>query len=186
MKRWLLLFSLIWLQFPALATTVRFETNLGHFDLTLDTDKAPKTCENFLRYVKDGSYQGSIFHRVIQNFVIQGGGFLANGERLPNYPSVVNESNNGLSNVTGTIAMARTSDPDSATRQFYINVHDNPFLDGSSQKPGYTVFGKVTQGMDTIEKIATQPTGNDNNLGMPDVPQTQIVIQKVMLVADPQ
>lgn len=170
------------LSLPALATTVRFETSMGNFSIKLNEAKAPVTCKNFLRYVHDGSYDGSIFHRVIKGFVIQGGGFTKTGKQLPSYSPIKNESDNGLSNLTGTIAMARTADPDSATRQFYINVHDNPFLDGNANKPGYAVFGHVIKGMKTIQAIADVQTGYDSTLGMPNVPSTPVMINHVSVV----
>ncbi|WP_201746274.1 peptidylprolyl isomerase [Veronia nyctiphanis] len=168
---------------PAVALAgqkVEVETSMGPFTLELNDQKAPKSVANFIRYVKDGSYVGTQFHRVISGFVAQSGGFDKDFKRLPSYETVVNESTNGLSNATGTIAMARTQDPNSATRQFYINLKDNAFLDGSAAKPGYTVFGKVTDGFDTFKKIASVKTGIKN--GMRDVPQKPVVITSVKLL----
>ncbi|MFD2179435.1 peptidylprolyl isomerase [Veronia pacifica] len=159
---------------------VKVDTTMGAFTLELNEQKAPKTVANFIRYVEDGSYVGTQFHRVISGFVAQGGGFDKNFKRLSTYENVVNESSNGLSNATGTIAMARTQDPNSATRQFYINLKDNTFLDGSKTKPGYTVFGKVTDGFGTFTKMASVKTGVKN--GMRDVPTNPVVITSVTLV----
>ncbi len=133
---------------------VKFETNLGSFTVELNSAKAPVTSKNFLRYVKDGSYVGSIFHRVIPGFMVQGGGFDKDMNRLSSYPPIINEASNGLKNKTATIAMARTSDPNSATRQFFINLTDNDFLDHSAEQDGYAVFGKVIKGFDVIQQIA--------------------------------
>lgn len=169
-------------QLPAFAQTVLFQTNQGNFEVTLAPDKAPKTCENFLRYVQDGSYKGTLFHRVIAGFMIQGGGFNQDWTRQDSYAPVINESDNGLSNQTGTIAMARTNDPDSATRQFFINVHNNSYLDGSNTKPGYTVFGKVTKGMETVTRIAAVTTGTGPVMHMRDVPKKPVVIENVRVI----
>jgi len=162
---------------------VLIKTNMGDIYVELYPDKAPKTVENFLKYVKDGFYDGLIFHRVIPNFVIQGGGFYPDMKpKKTTYPPVKNESNNGLSNLRGTIAMARTMDPDSATSQFYINLRDNTFLDygKTPQIWGYTVFGKVIKGMDVVDKISQVKT---HTVGyFRDVPVKPVVIEKVELV----
>ncbi|MFM2486351.1 peptidylprolyl isomerase [Celerinatantimonas yamalensis] len=184
MKRFYLIMCSALISLSANATSVRFNTTKGNFDVTLNCTKAPISCKNFLSYVKDGSYNGTIFHRVIKDFMIQGGGYTAQGTQRPSHDPIKNESDNGLSNVTGTIAMARTSDPDSATRQFYINVHDNPFLDGQPGKPGYAVFGHVTQGMKVVQAISHVPTGMSPTLGMPNSPVTPVIIQSVTLIKD--
>ena len=147
----------------ALAATnnprVELETDLGTVELVLYADKAPVTVENFLHYVDSGFYNGTIFHRVIPGFMAQGGGFTFDFQEKPTEDPVKNESDNGLSNARGTIAMARTNDPDSATSQFFINLVDNSRLDGSADKPGYTVFGKVLLGMSVVQQIAAEPRG---------------------------
>ncbi|MEO0811594.1 MAG: peptidylprolyl isomerase [Myxococcota bacterium] len=172
--------------------TVTFETNRGSFTVELYPDKAPKTVENFLAYAKSGHYKGTIFHRVIDGFMIQGGGFDAQLNMKETREPVVNESSNGLSNRRGTIAMARRSDPDSATSQFFVNVADNANLDFGGMRPGapgYTVFGKVTKGMDVVDAIkavATQcnskrpgPCDRQETKGMGDVPVQPITVTKV-------
>ena len=142
---------------------VTLKTNFGDITLELFADKAPKTVENFLSYVKEGFYDSTIFHRVINGFMIQGGGFTAEMDQKDTKAPVENEANNGVANEIGTIAMARTNDPHSATAQFFINVGNNDFLNFSSETMngwGYCVFGKVTEGMDVVEKIKTVKTGN--------------------------
>jgi len=161
------------------ATQVEFETSAGNFVVEVYPDKAPKTVENFLRYVNDGFYNNTIFHRVISRFMIQGGGFERDLTEKPTRAPIANESDNGLLNQTGTIAMARTSDPNSATAQFFVNLADNQFLNYTSPEPdyiGYCVFGKVVSGMDVIHKIGIVPTGN--NRGFSDVPIKAIVIKQ--------
>jgi cyclophilin family peptidyl-prolyl cis-trans isomerase len=138
---------------------VIIETNMGSITVELYPDKAPKTVENFLEYVKSGFYKGTIFHRVIKGFMIQGGGYGVDMLRKQTRPAIPIESNNKLSNKRGTIAMARTADPNSATAQFFINTADNKSLDYTEGNPGYTVFGKVTAGMDVVDKIESAPTG---------------------------
>jgi len=165
---------------PLLATAesapqVKFQTSMGDFVIEVYPDKAPKTVENFLQYVKEKHYDGTIFHRVINNFMIQGGGYTANGER-PTRPPVPLEALNGLKNDLGTVAMARTSNPNSATAQFFVNVKNNDFLNAKGPADGYTVFGKVTSGMEIVNKIKITPTGPG------DVPQTTIVINSATLV----
>jgi peptidyl-prolyl cis-trans isomerase A (cyclophilin A)/peptidyl-prolyl cis-trans isomerase B (cyclophilin B) len=163
---------------------VEIKTNLGSITVELYPDKAPKTVENFLQYVNGGFYKDSIFHRVIPGFMIQGGGFSKAMEQKPTRDPVGIESNNGLKNDTGTIAMARTQNPNSATAQFFINLTDNAFLNYSAPTVrgyGYTVFGKVTKGMDVVEKIAKSPTGAGGPFPQ-DVPQQQVVIEEVKLV----
>lgn len=162
---------------------VRMSTNLGDIVLELDREKAPKTVQNFLNYVQEGFYDGTIFHRVIDGFMAQGGGFTQDFQKKPTQPPVENEANNGLKNVIGSIAMARTNDPHSATAQFFINVADNGFLDHRSPTPrgwGYAVFGKVIEGMDVVDKIRRTPTGSGGPFRK-DVPRTPIIIERVTL-----
>jgi cyclophilin family peptidyl-prolyl cis-trans isomerase len=151
----------------------------------LSPDKAPRTVENFLQYVKDRHYDGTVFHRVIDYFMIQGGGFDARFQQKPTRAPVLHEGRQayekGLRNATGTLAMARTNDPQSATAQFFINVKDNAFLDPGTQGFGYTVFGKVVSGMDVVNRIKTVPTGPGGPFGS-DVPQTPILINSATLV----
>ncbi len=164
---------------------VEFKTNLGNFVVDLDSDKAPKTVNNFLAYVKSGFYNGTVFHRVINGFMVQGGGFTTELLQKPTQPPVVSEAQNGLKNQIYTIAMARTSDPDSATAQFYINVKDNPGLDfPNAMGNGYTVFGKVISGTQTIDKIKQVPTGvaSTPRGRMADVPNTPVVIESVTIL----
>jgi cyclophilin family peptidyl-prolyl cis-trans isomerase len=138
---------------------VTLDTTKGKIVIELYPDKAPKTVDNFLKYVKAGHYDGIVFHRVIAGFMIQGGGYEASGTERPTRPPIENESNNGLENARGTIAMARTSDPNSATSQFYISVVDNRSLNYSNGRWGYAVFGKVVEGMDAVDAIAAVKTG---------------------------
>ena len=164
------------------ATLVDFETSVGDFTVELYPEKAPKTVENFLQYVKDGFYDNTIFHRVISRFMIQGGGFERDLTQKPTRAPIVNESNNGLLNHTGTIAMARTPDPNSATSQFFINLVDNQTLNYTSPEPdfvGYCVFGKVVKGMDVVHKIGIAPTGSQR--GFSDVPIRPIIIKHVAI-----
>ncbi len=158
----------------ALAQKVRLETSMGDIVVELDPAKAPKSVANFLQYVKAGHYDGTIFHRVIDNFMIQGGGMTADMKEKETRRPIPLESRNGLMNQRGTIAMARTPDPNSATAQFFINVKDNAFLDQPNARDGngYAVFGKVVQGMDVVDKIKAVPTGPG------DVPQQPVVIKK--------
>ncbi len=161
---------------------VILHTNFGEIHLELDAEKAPKTVENFLNYVKAGHYDGTIFHRVINGFMIQGGGFDADMEQKSTQASVDNEADNGLKNNNYTIAMARTSDPHSATAQFFINVADNNFLNFSAptaQGWGYAVFGKVTQGTDVVDQIKAVKTTNKR--GHSDVPVENVVITQAVV-----
>lgn len=162
---------------------VELHTNHGVIKLELDAAKAPKTVENFLNYVKKGHYDGTVFHRVINGFMIQGGGFERGLKQKPTDAPIDNEANNGLKNDTYTIAMARTNDPHSATAQFFINVNDNDFLNHSSPTPqgwGYAVFGKVVEGQDVVDKIKGVKTGN---MGFhQDVPTDDVVIEKAVVV----
>jgi peptidyl-prolyl cis-trans isomerase A (cyclophilin A)/peptidyl-prolyl cis-trans isomerase B (cyclophilin B) len=164
---------------------VDMKTSLGTIRLELYPAKAPKTVENFLQYVKDGHFNGTIFHRVIDNFMIQGGGFDKSYRQKPTRDSIQNEAKNGLRNDLGTIAMARTSAPHSASSQFFINGKNNDFLNAASAQDGwgYTVFGKVVSGMDVVTKISKTPTGSGGPFPT-DVPREMVVIESVTLVAD--
>ncbi|MDC8758324.1 peptidylprolyl isomerase [Janthinobacterium fluminis] len=166
------------------APQVTLKTNLGVIVLELDQEKAPKSVENFLQYVKSGFYKGTIFHRVIDGFMVQGGGFNKNMLQKPTNKPVQNEAKNGLQNLPYTIAMARTADPHSATSQFFINVGENTPLDYPGRDGfGYTVFGKVVKGMDVVDKIKSTPVADS---GMyQNVPVTPIVIESATLVAEP-
>ncbi|MEZ5363229.1 MAG: peptidylprolyl isomerase [Bryobacterales bacterium] len=162
------------------APTVVMTTSKGVIRIELDPAKAPLSTENFLKYVDDKFYDGTIFHRVIPNFMIQGGGFTTDMQKKETRAPIQNEAKNGLRNLRGTIAMARTQNPHSATAQFYINHVDNPMLDQASQPPGawgYAVFGKVVEGMDVVDAIASVRTGLVAD--MPDVPLDQVVIESV-------
>jgi peptidyl-prolyl cis-trans isomerase B (cyclophilin B) len=161
---------------------ITLKTNMGDIVIELDHEKAPKTCENFEQYVRDGHYDGTIFHRVISNFMIQGGGFLPDMMQKATREPIENEAKNGLANTAGSIAMARTAAPHSATAQFFINVKDNGFLDYPGQDGwGYCVFGKVTSGMDVVEKIRSVDT--TNRAGHSDVPVEPVVIEKAEIDA---
>ncbi|WP_337558585.1 peptidylprolyl isomerase [Duodenibacillus massiliensis] len=162
---------------------IRFTTNLGSLDLELDAKAAPKTVANFERYVKEGFYNGTLFHRVIDGFMIQGGGFEAGMQHKEGHAPIENEAMNGLKNDKYTIAMARTSDPHSATSQFFINVSDNDFLNHtvpSGQGWGYAVFGRVVKGFDVIDRIAKVKTGSSR--GFQDVPKEDVVIEKAEII----
>jgi peptidyl-prolyl cis-trans isomerase A (cyclophilin A) len=165
----------------ALAQKVKLATSVGDIVVELDAAKAPKTVENFVAYVKAGHYDGTVFHRVIPTFMIQGGGMTADLKEKPTRPPIPLESRNGLRNVRGSIAMARTNDPNSATSQFFINVKDNDRLDAANSRDGngYAVFGKVVSGMEVVDKIRDVPTGSK---GMhDDVPLAPITINKATL-----
>ena len=158
---------------------VRLKTTMGEIVLETEDDKAPETSANFLTYVKEGFYDGTIFHRVIDGFMIQGGGFEENMTQKKTRPPIKNEADNGLTNVTGTVAMARTSKPQTATSQFFINVSDNPFLDFRSATDdggGYCVFGRVVEGMDVVERVKKVPT--TNRAGHSDVPVDAVIIDR--------
>jgi len=162
---------------------VKIDTSKGTIVAELDTQKAPVTVENFLKYVKEGFYDGTIFHRVIDGFMIQGGGFDGNMRQKETLPPIKNEAGNGLKNEKGTLAMARTSVVDSATSQFFINLVDNGFLDHTNDTPsgfGYAVFGKVVEGMSVVEDIGKVKTGDFK--GFQDVPAEHVVIEKVTVV----
>lgn len=159
---------------------IALHTNHGTITLELDAERAPDTVANFLEYAKSGHYDGTLFHRVIPGFMIQGGGFDASMEQKPTNTPIRNEADNGLFNEEGTIAMARTSDPHSATSQFFINLKDNDFLDHAAETPqgwGYCVFGKVSDGMDVVKAIAGVRTGSHGPHG--DVPVEPVVIERV-------
>lgn len=163
--------------------TVEMQTSMGAIVIELNAEKAPKTVQNFLQYAKDGFYNGTIFHRVIEGFMIQGGGFTKNMDQKPAGSQILNEANNGLKNERGTIAMARRAEPHSATSQFFINHQDNSSqLDYPLNGGGYAVFGKVTQGMEVVDKIAKVPTGNRSLYQ--NVPQEPVIIQSVRIVSD--
>lgn len=177
----------LWFAPAALAANpkVELKTSLGTIVIELYPENAPKTVENFLQYVKDGFYEGTIFHRVIPGFMAQGGGFTSNLQQKTTRPAIRNEAGNGLRNATGTLAMARTADPHSATAQFFINVSENDFLDFKSPDDkgyGYTVFARVTSGMDVVQKMLQVPTatvGPHQN-----VPRQPIVIERARLLED--
>lgn len=158
---------------------VALHTNHGEIVIELDAEKAPKTVENFLHYLDEGFFDGTIFHRVIPGFMIQGGGFDAQMKQKGTHAPIANEAENGRKNLRGTLAMARTNDPHSATAQFFINLVDNAFLDFKSASGsgwGYAVFGKVLVGMDVVDKIAKTPTGNSG--GHQDVPKETVLIER--------
>ena len=163
------------------APRVALHTNMGDIVIELYPDKAPKSVENFLKYVDDGHYNGTIFHRVINDFMIQGGGYTADLQLKPTRESIQNEANNGLSNLTGTVAMARTGEPHSAQAQFFINVVDNPRLDFVNEQNGFTwgyaVFGKVVEGMDVVERIRGVETGAQGPLPG-NVPKAAVIIER--------
>lgn len=174
------------LSFPVMAANepvVAIETTMGTIEVRLDPQRAPLTVANFLNYVSDGFYNGTIFHRVIDGFMIQGGGFTPDMQQKKTRASVVNEARGTASNVRGTIAMARTSDPHSATSQFFINTANNGFLDASQSRDGwgYAVFGRVIKGMDVVDRIGQVRTGNV--AGMQDVPLTPVKILSVKVVS---
>jgi cyclophilin family peptidyl-prolyl cis-trans isomerase len=165
---------------PAL---VRIETTLGEIVVELDPIRAPMTVQNFLQYVVDGQYTDTIFHRVAAGFIVQGGGYLADLTLKPAGRTVVNESGNGLSNLRGTIAMARTNDPHAASCQFYFNLADNVDLDPKPSRWGYAVFGRVVEGMDVVDQIGSVPTGAGGEFSR-DVPVTPVVIERIELIRD--
>jgi peptidyl-prolyl cis-trans isomerase A (cyclophilin A) len=164
------------------AQKVKLATTQGDIVLELDAAKAPKTVENFVQYVKSGHYNGTVFHRVIENFMIQGGGMTADLSEKPKRGSIPLESRNGLNNDRGTVAMARTNDPNSASAQFFINVKDNGFLNAAQSRDGngYAVFGKVVTGMDVVDKIRGVPTGNKGPYE--NVPLQPVVINKATIL----
>ena len=169
---------------PAWAQKVKLATSMGDIVLQLDIDKAPKTVANFVQYVKAGHYNGTIFHRVIDGFMVQGGGMQADLQEKPTRAPITLESKNGLSNVRGSLAMARTQVPDSATAQFFINLGDNLRLDAANSPDGngYAVFGRVVEGMDVVDRIKTVEVGN--KAGYQNVPQQPILIKQATLIGE--
>jgi peptidyl-prolyl cis-trans isomerase A (cyclophilin A) len=167
------------LSLSAQAQKVKLDTSAGSIVVQLDAKKAPKTVANFVQYVKDGHYDGTVFHRVIGSFMIQGGGMTADLTQKPTRAPIPLESRNGLKNLRGTIAMARTGDPNSATSQFFINVVDNVALDATESSDGYAVFGKVVSGLDVVDKIRTVETTQKGPHG--DVPVKPVTIKKATL-----
>ncbi|MBR9726380.1 peptidylprolyl isomerase [Shewanella intestini] len=162
---------------------VKLSTTMGDIVVELDRKRAPITVDNFLTYVVKGEYDNTIFHRVIQDFVVQGGGLDPQFEEAkPSLAPIVNESGNGLSNSIGTIAMARDNNPHSATKQFYFNVADNVRLDPSKRRWGYAVFGEIVSGLDVVEAISMVTTGQNQKLGWPDVPVKNIILTKATLL----
>ena len=164
-------------------TKVKLTTSLGAITIALNNEKAPISTANFLSYVNEGFYNGTIFHRIIKDFMAQGGGFDTSFKQKTTRAPIQNEANNGLKNTRGTLAMARTNDPHSATAQFFINYKDNSFLNHTGPTPsgwGYAVFGEVVEGMDVVDSMAKQATGNRG--GHQDVPKTDIVIEKAEVV----
>ncbi len=161
-------------------TQVKVETSAGDFIVQLDADRAPLSVANFLQYVRTGFYDGTIFHRVVNGFVIQGGGYTANMKPKPPLPAIPNEAGNGLTNRRGSVAMARTGDPHSADAQFYVNLADNLALDPKPTRWGYAVFGEVIEGLEIVDKIGHQVTGIKD--GMQDVPVENVVIRKVTVL----
>ncbi len=174
--------SSLLLALPAWAQKVRLSTSMGDIVVELDKAKAPKTVDNFVQYVKAGQYNGTIFHRVIDNFMIQGGGMTPDMKEKPTRAPIPLESRNGLNNVRGTVAMARTMDPNSATAQFFINVKDNAFLDAANSRDGngYAVFGKVVEGMDVVDKIRAVPTTDKGP--HQNVPVQPVIIKNATLL----
>jgi peptidyl-prolyl cis-trans isomerase A (cyclophilin A) len=168
----------------AQAQTVKLITTEGEIRIELDAEKAPKTVANFLQYVKAGHYNGTVFHRVIENFMIQGGGYDAKLNQRPTKPPIPLESANGLLNLRGTIAMARMSEPNTANSQFFINVVDNAFLNRTEEKPGYAVFGKVIEGMDVVDKIRVVPVAPQGV--HQHFPVTPILITKALIEPTPK
>ena len=168
----------------AAATQILVVTSLGNFTLELNAERAPLTVAHFLKYVDQGHYTGTIFHRVVANFVIQGGGFDSAYKLLPAAAKVVNESGNGLTNQRGTVGMARSQDPHGSDAQFYVNLYDNEALDPNKTRWGYAVFGKVIQGMDVVDKIGNVATGA-RGIFKEDAPLQPVVIERIERVAGP-
>jgi len=160
---------------PFAGPVVALDTSLGKIRIGLDQERSPVSTANFLKYVKAGHYDGTVFHRVIPNFMIQGGGMTPDLKEKPTSPPIRNEARNGVRNLRGSVAMARTNDPNSATAQFFINLKDNPFLDFGMQGAGYAVFGQVLEGMDVVDKIVAVPTKNSGPYQ--NVPVTPVVIK---------
>jgi peptidyl-prolyl cis-trans isomerase A (cyclophilin A) len=161
---------------------VKLETSMGDIEVELNRMKAPQSANNFLRYVLEGEYDGTIFHRVMVNFVVQGGGYSKDFEEKTMHENVLNESGNGLKNIRGSIAMARYADPHTATRQFYFNMSDNASLDPGSRNWGYTVFGEVVSGLEVLDAIQDVETGYSEDLDAEDVPLTQVMLIKASVI----
>ena len=184
MKTLHLVLLILMLAAPALAEQVQISTSLGEIVVELDSSKAPRTVANFLTYAAEGYYDNTIFHRVIKGFMVQGGGLNSDMKPKPTRKPVANEADNGLKNVTGTIAMARTSDPHSATSQFFINTHDNLFLDHKAKNPqgwGYCVFGQVTKGMEVVRAI--EAVNTTTRAGHANVPVEPVIIKSIRPLA---
>jgi peptidyl-prolyl cis-trans isomerase A (cyclophilin A) len=181
LSRWLVAAGALLLALGAQAQIVRLSTSQGDIRIQLNAEKAPKSVANFLQYVKSGQYNGTIFHRVIENFMIQGGGFTPKMQQKPTRPPIPLESNNGLLNLRGSIAMARTGDPNSATAQFFINTVDNAFLDAANSRDGmgYAVFGTVIQGMEVVDQIRAVPVTTQG--AFENVPVTPVIITKAIV-----
>lgn len=162
---------------------VRVETNLGGFTIQLDAERAPLTVENFLRYVRDGYYSNTLIHRVIANFVIQGGGLSPDYQAKPGRPPIPNEAGNGLHNVRGSVGLARTAKPHSGDTQFYVNLADNPDLDPLPSRWGYAVFGKIIEGMDVVDRIGLLPTGAGGPIKS-DVPVKPVIIERAWVLGE--
>lgn len=186
MKQWIISICLLIAATAAQSESLpraEIKTSMGTIVLELDLNKAPHSVENFISYAKEGFYEGTVFHRVIKDFMIQGGGYSPDLQKKPTHPAIVNEAQNGLKNLRGTVAMARGGDPNSATSQFFINVKDNVNLDFKDATPsgaGYSVFGKVVQGLDVVDMIQRVETGAGGSFTK-DVPATPIVIEKITL-----
>jgi peptidyl-prolyl cis-trans isomerase A (cyclophilin A) len=169
---------------PVASPQVQVVTSMGNFTIELNAERAPLTVANFLKYVDQGHYTGTIFHRVVANFVIQGGGFDAAGKPVPAPNKVVNESGNGLTNQRGTVGLARSGEPHGGDAQFYVNLYDNEALDPNKTRWGYAVFGKVVQGMEVVDKIGNVPTGS-RGMFKEDAPMQPVIIQRIERVAAP-
>lgn len=169
---------------PVPSPQVQVVTSMGNFTIELNAERAPLTVANFLKYVDQGHYTGTIFHRVVANFVIQGGGFDVNGKAVPAPSKVVNESGNGLTNERGTVGLARAGEPHGGDAQFYVNLYDNEALDPNKTRWGYAVFGKVVSGMDVVDKIGNVATGS-HGMFKEDAPVQPVIIQKIERVAAP-
>jgi len=169
---------------PGASTQVLVVTSMGNFTIELNAERAPLTVPHFLKYVDQGHYTGTIFHRVVANFVIQGGGFDVNGKAVPAPAKVFNESGNGLTNERGTVGMARSTEPHGGDAQFYVNLYDNEALDPNKTRWGYAVFGKVVQGMDVVDKIGNVQTGS-RGIFKEDSPVQPVIIERIERVAKP-
>jgi len=186
MKQWIISICLLIAATAAQSESLpraELKTSMGTIVIELDPNKAPHSVENFISYAKEGFYEGTVFHRVIKDFMIQGGGYSPDLQKKPTHPAIVNEAQNGLKNLRGTVAMARGSDPNSATAQFFINVKDNANLDFKDATPsgaGYSVFGKVVQGLDVVDAIQRVETGAGGSFSK-DVPATPMLIEKITL-----